>query len=172
MRSKLLIPGLAVAVLGIAACGSSSNSTSSNASGGSSASTPAGTTPGKGKTKVVAVPSKTYSVKMTGKAETPKGPPSGTGAAVVTVHGKTDKLCWRFAHLKGFSAPTLAHIHLGPAGTSGNVVVPLSGAAKFKDKGCVRASPTLLKAIEKNPHGYYVNIHNKKYPGGAVRSQL
>lgn len=173
MRSKLLIPGLAVAVLGITACGSSS-STSSNGSNGSSASTAAGTAPAKGKHagRVVAIPSRTYSVKMTGKAETPPGAPSGSGTAVVAVHGKSDHLCWRFAHLKGFAHPTLAHIHIGSAGVSGAIVIPLSGAAKFKVKGCVRTSATLLTAIEKNPHGYYVNIHNQKYPGGVVRSQL
>lgn len=170
MRSKLLAPGLAVAVLGIAACGSSSSSSSN--SSGSSPANGAAKPQHAGKGKLVALPSRTYSVKMTGKAETPKGAPSGSGAAVVTVHGKTDQVCWRFAHLKGFTAPTLAHIHIGPSGTSGNIVLPLSGAARFKRKGCVPASATLLKAIEKNPHGYYVNIHNKKYLGGAVRAQL
>ncbi|MGI8411039.1 MAG: CHRD domain-containing protein [Solirubrobacteraceae bacterium] len=161
MRSKLLIPGLAVAALGIAACGSSSSSSPRS-----------GSSPGGKTTKVVAVPSRTYSVKMTGKVETPPGAPKGSGAAVVALHGKADKVCWRFSHLTGFTAPTLAHIHLGPAGKAGAIVVPLSSAAKFKSKGCVPASPTLITAIEKDPHGYYVNVHNKHYPGGAVRAQL
>jgi hypothetical protein len=110
-------------------------------------------------------------LKLTGAAETPPGAPKGTGGAVIAFHGAT-KVCWRFAHLGGFTGATAAHIHVGAAGKSGNVVVPLSTGPKFVHKGCVRAKAALVKAIEKDPHGYYVNIHSTKYPGGAVRSQL
>jgi len=48
----------------------------------------------------------------------------------------------------------------------------LSSGATFLTKGCVPASTTLIGAIAANPSGYYVNIHNKQYPGGAVRAQL
>jgi hypothetical protein len=91
---------------------------------------------------------------------------------VVSLHGKTSQVCWRFSHLSGFTGATAAHVHLAPAGKAGNVVVPLSVGATFQHKGCVKASSTLIKQIEANPHGYYVNIHSKKYPGGAVRAQL
>jgi hypothetical protein len=33
------------------------------------------------------------------------------------------------------------------------------------------ASATLISSIAANPHHYYVNIHSKQYPGGAVRAQ-
>jgi hypothetical protein len=181
MRTKLLIPSLVVVMLGIAACGSSSSSSSSTPSASTPSSTPATTTPAtkakKGKTAKkattkAAVPSRTYSVKMTGAAETPAGAPKGTGAAVIALHGKTLQVCWRFAHLAGFTGATFAHIHVGPKGTSGNIVVPLSTGTSFLHKGCVAANAALIAAIEKNPHGYYVNIHSKSYPGGAVRAQL
>ena len=29
-----------------------------------------------------------------------------------------------------------------------------------------------IEAIETNPNRYYVNVHNAKYPGGAIRGQL
>lgn len=169
LRSKLLVPSLLVAVLGVAACGSSKSSSSSSksASSSSASSTPAAPTTTKGK-----IPSRTYSVKLVGKVEVPKGAPSGGGNAIVTIHGSTHQVCWRFAHLHGFTNPTFAHIHKGPAGTEGPIVVPFSTGPTFKHKGCVPASPQLLTAIEKNPHAYYVNIHSKTYPGGAVRSQL
>jgi hypothetical protein len=180
MRSKLLIAGLAVALLGVAGCGSSSSSSSTPASTGttpaSTGTTPAstGTTPAKQghKVKVVAVPSRTYSVKLTGPAEVPAGAPKGLGTALVKIHGKTDEVCWRFSRLTGVAGPYLyAHIHKGAKGTAGNVVVPLPGSS-YQNHGCVPASVAILKAIEADPHGYYVNIHTKKYPGGAVRAQL
>jgi hypothetical protein len=111
-------------------------------------------------------------VKMTGAAETPAGAPGGTAKAVVTLSTKTGKVCWTFTSLSGVSTPTAAHIHVGVAGKSGNIVLPLSTGTTFKTKGCVHASATLMSQIAANQHGYYVNIHNAQYPGGAVRAQL
>ena len=82
----------------------------------------------------------TYGVKMTGAAETPAGAPGGTANAVVTLSTKTGKVCWTFKSLNGVSTPTVAHIHVGAARTSGNIVVPFSTGATFLTKGCVPAS--------------------------------
>jgi CHRD domain len=156
MRSKLLIPGLAILVLAVAACGSSTKP--SHITGGSPTSAGA--------------PSLAFHVKLTGAAEVPPGAPKGSGGAVIALHDSTLQVCWRFAHLKGFTKPTLAHIHLGDKGTSGIVVVPLSTGTRFLHKGCVTTSATVIKAIAQKPHRYYVNIHSTEYPGGAVRAQL
>jgi CHRD domain len=178
MRSRLLIPGLAVVVIGVVGCGSSSSSSSSSTSASTPASTTAstpastGTTTNPAAAAVKKAVSQTYAVKMTGAAETPAGAPGGTAKAVVTLSTKTGKVCWTFTSLSGVSAPTAAHIHLGGAGTAGNIVLPLSTGTTFLTKGCVPASATLIGAIAANPHGYYVNIHNMQYPGGAVRAQL
>jgi hypothetical protein len=180
MRSKLLVPMLATAVLGLAACGSSKSSSTTSTS--PAATTPATTTTttttahkkAKKHTKAAAagIPSRTYRLALKGSAETPAGAPKGTGKAVVTLRGKSLRVCWRFSSLHGFSHATAAHIHVGAAGTSGNVVVPLSTGKKFLHSGCAPTTATLIKAIAANPHGYYVNIHSTKYPNGAVRSQL
>jgi hypothetical protein len=29
-----------------------------------------------------------------------------------------------------------------------------------------------VKALEANPKSYYVNVHTKRYPSGAIRGQL
>ncbi len=175
MPSKLMtLFSIAAATLVVAACGSSKKSSSS-------ASTPAGvtTTPkhhAKKKTKKhkppPAVPSRTYKLKLAGKNEIPKGAPKGTADAVISLRGKSLEVCYKFTGLSGFTKPTFAHIHQGGAGIAGNIVVPLSTGAAFKPAGCVKTSAALIKAIAGNPHVYYVNIHNKQYPGGAVRSQL
>ena len=89
------------------------------------------------------------------------------------VHGRD----YRFAESDACSsygvAPPLlfAHIHKGAKGTSGNIVVALPGSS-YQASGCVPASSAILRTIEADPHGYYVNIHSKKYPGGAIRAQL
>jgi hypothetical protein len=39
-------------------------------------------------------------------------------------------------------------------------------------KGCMKTTAAIAAAIKKSPGSYYVNIHNAKYPGGALRGQL
>ena len=104
---------------------------------------------------------------LTGKAETPKGDPDGSGTAEVKITGT--KVCWE---IKASKVATLvaAHIHKGRPGVAGPVVVPFGKT--YKSKGCVTASAALTAAILKNPGAYYVNVHNAKYPGGALRGQL
>ena len=173
MRRAILLSILAVALIVPVGCGSSKSSTSTSASTPAASSSPStSTTTASAKAKVKKALSRTYAVKLTGAAETPPGPSSGSGKAVVTLSTKTNKVCWTFGSLSGFSNPTYAHIHVGAAGTSGNIVVPLSTGATFKPKGCVAASPSTISAIAANPHGYYVNIHSKQNPSGAVRAQL
>ena len=117
--------------------------------------------------------SRIYNLKLLGGAtENPSGAPHGRGRAVISLRGKKNQVCWKFRSLRGFSKPNAAHIHIGSAGTSGNVVVPLSTDPKFKRAGCVSAAPAMIKAIAANPNGFYVNIHSATYPEGAVRSQL
>lgn len=171
MRSRLLIPGLTIAVLGVAGCSSSSSSKSASPPASTSASSSKSASP-PASTKVKPVPSRTYTVKMTGPAEVPAGAPKGSATAVIKILGKTDHVCWSFRKVSGVSTPLLyAHIHKGAKGTSGNIVAPLPGSS-YKASGCVSAAGALLKAIEADPHGYYVNIHSKKYPAGAIRAQL
>ena len=114
---------------------------------------------------------KTFTTTMLGSNEVPKGAPKGSGKAVVTLNAGTDKVCWTFSSLKGISKVNASHIHKAPKGKSGPVVVAFFSGA-LKTKGCVKASKSLIKAIEKSPGAYYVNIHTAKYPAGAIRGQL
>lgn len=68
------------------------------------------------------------------------------------------------------TAPTAAHIHVGAAGVAGSIVVPLGTA--YSRRGCTTATKELIDAILANAKGYYVNVHNASYPGGAIRGQL
>jgi CHRD domain-containing protein len=104
---------------------------------------------------------------LTGKVEVPKGDPDGKGTAEVKITGAT--VCWE---IKASKVATLAaaHIHKGRPGVAGPVVVPFGKT--FKAKGCVKSTSAIAAAIAKNPGAYYVNVHNAKYPAGALRGQL
>lgn len=113
---------------------------------------------------------KTFTVTMTGKAETPKGDPDGTGTAKIKVEASKGELCYTLTWHK-IGPPIASHIHKGKKGTSGPILIPLF-AGTAKHSGCVKASKSLLGKIAKNPRGYYVNVHTKRFPGGAIRAQL
>jgi hypothetical protein len=114
---------------------------------------------------------KTFPVTLLGSNEVPKGAPNGSGRAVITLNAGTAKVCWSFSNLKGISNVTASHIHKAPKGKSGPVVIAFF-TGTLTTKGCVKASKSLITAIEKNPSAYYVNIHTAKYPAGAIRGQL
>ena len=118
----------------------------------------------------VAGMSPVVSAKLTGMSEVPKGSPGGSGLAVVHLDGTKCTVCWSFAKVAGIGTPTAAHIHKGARGKAGPVVVPFGGT--YKAKGCTKASGKLVGAIEEHPGSYYVNIHTKKFPAGAIRGTL
>jgi hypothetical protein len=104
---------------------------------------------------------------LSGKTEVPKGDPDGAGTAEVKITGTN--VCWE---IKASRVGTLmaAHIHKGRAGVAGPVTVPFGKS--YRSKGCVKASMAVAAAIKRTPGAYYVNVHNAKYPGGALRGQL
>lgn len=178
MRSRTGLIALAIGVLGLAGCGSNKKAASSvpaSTAPATATTAPAtATTPPPGAVLLSHRPApakpRTYRVKLEGSNEVPAGAPTGSGLVVISIKAKGE-LCWKFSVLKGVAAPTAAHIHHGPSGTSGPVVIPLGGA--YKPSGCVTGTaPQLLALIELNPKKWYVNVHNTKYPDGAVRAQL
>ena len=104
---------------------------------------------------------------MSGKAEKPAGDPDGTGTAEIKINGR--QVCWELI-VRRIGRPSASHIHKGRAGISGPVVVPLGGA--YKAKGCTTTSAANARAIAARPGTFYVNVHNARYPNGAVRGQL
>ena len=80
--------------------------------------------------------------------------------------------------------PNRGHIHLAPPGANGGIVAPLFELSAvptdprhdaLENGGitdCTAADPAVLGAIVANPGLYYVNLHNARFPAGAVRGQL
>jgi hypothetical protein len=107
--------------------------------------------------------------KLTAKLSGPDAKASGT--ATVRVDDK-NQVCWDLSS-KGLTDVTAAHIHKGAAGANGPPVVPFSGVdATGASKGCAAAKPDVAKDLVANPADYYVNVHTKAAPGGAIRGQL
>ena len=117
---------------------------------------------------------------MSGDQEVPTagGPAVGDedGRAAGFVSPRKGALTYSFAWTK-ISEPTLGHIHRGNKGANGAVVVPLFATAMpdgvVAVSGTVRdVDASLLTEIKRNPRGFYLNLHTKEQPGGAIRGQL
>jgi len=113
-----------------------------------------------------------FTTALTGAAEVPgPGDPDGSGTATITLNYGQGQVCWDLT-VSDIAPATAAHIHVGPAGVAGPVVVGLSAPTSGSSSGCASADRDLIKAIIQNPEEYYVNVHNAEYPPGAVRGQL
>ncbi|MEX2555035.1 MAG: CHRD domain-containing protein [Actinomycetota bacterium] len=109
---------------------------------------------------------------MTGPEEVPPGDPDGSGSAAFTFNPGRGRVCFEL-EVANIAPAAAAHIHVGPPGVAGPVVVPLTAPTDGSSSGCVHdVDPELIDAIKKNPGGYYVNVHNAEFPPGAVRGQL
>ena len=108
-----------------------------------------------------------------GATETPPGDPDGSGTASLTIDPDTGKVCWNIS-VSDIADATQSHIHLGAAGVSGDVVVPLDvDGFSGSTQGCIEGQDkALLAKIIATPAGYYVNVHTADYKPGAVRGQL
>ena len=112
----------------------------------------------------------TLEAKLTGEQEVPgPGDPNGRGEAEVKVFKA--KVCYTLK-VQRIKPATAAHIHVGRRGEAGPVVVTLNTPDDGFSKGCEKISRKLSRNLREHPARYYVNVHNKKYPAGAIRGQL
>ena len=118
-----------------------------------------------------------FATRLTGAAEVPgPGDPDASGTAFITLNQGQGEVCFDLSWAGIDGTVTGAHIHVGPAGVAGPVVVPLfSGAFGGTDSAsaCISGvSEELIKAIRHDPANYYVNVHSTVFPAGAIRGQL
>jgi hypothetical protein len=107
---------------------------------------------------------------LTGANEVPPADPNGFGEAqVFGADSSPNVLCW-VLFVDQIGRPTDAHIHRGAAGVVGPVRVPFRAPTEGQSAGCTRTR--LATRILNNPQNWYVNVHNRAFPGGAIRGQL
>jgi len=118
------------------------------------------------------------STPLTGAEEAPDpGDPDATGQADLRLNQGQERVCFDVSWADVDGEVFAGHIHEGPAGVAGPIVVTLftgSFAGTDAVDGCVEGvDPSLIKAIRQDPSAYYVNVHSQPdFPGGAVRGQL
>ena len=99
--------------------------------------------------------------------------PNASGTAWLRISKSTNNTCFRL-HVENVTLPTVAaHIHRGATGVNGPVVVPFTApGADGNALGCAPTTAALMDEITGNPAGFYVNVHTKEHPAGAIRAQL
>ena len=104
---------------------------------------------------------------LVGGTEVPgPGDPDGYGLAGVRV--QSGQVCWRITISGDVASIEAAHIHAGPTGVAGPVVVPLEPY----NRGCTDAPRRVTRFITNHSGQFYVNVHNAEFPAGALRGQL
>jgi hypothetical protein len=112
-----------------------------------------------------------FATDLTGAQEVNGGDPDGTGTAALRVNVGQRRICYRLS-VDGLDPVVGAHIHLGPAGVNGPIVVELAAPVTGSSADCAVVDRDLARDIVRNPENYYVNVHTTAFQNGAVRGQL
>lgn len=94
------------------------------------------------------------------------GDPDGSGTATLTIDTVLLTVSWNIT-VSNLDPVILDHIHSGPAGVNGPIVVDFGGALV----GSGLFDPDLAAVIA-NPANFYVNVHTTVHTGGAIRGQI
>jgi hypothetical protein len=108
---------------------------------------------------------------LTGANSVPPIESKGIAVAAAIIDANKDTVCYFMAEANLVDV-TLAHIHVGAAGTNGGVVVPLTAPVNGTSSGCVQIADPLADDLVANPQNYYFNIHTVAHPAGEIRGQL
>jgi hypothetical protein len=110
----------------------------------------------------------TFQATLSGTQETPPNASPAHGWATATLNLSTLAFDFDMA-FSGLVAPeTASHIHVGPIGTAGPVLLPLPLGSPVEFNTTITAAQAndLLNGL------WYANVHSTVYPGGEIRGQL
>jgi CHRD domain-containing protein len=125
-----------------------------------------------------------YVAQMTGAGEVPAVQTNASGTATFTRTGDTFVFTIQVQNMVGVTG---AHIHMGAAGSNGGVVVPLFGnevgidiangmlvSASFSAADLIASTGATMASLTSmmSAGGAYVNVHTLANPPGEIRGQL
>jgi hypothetical protein len=118
--------------------------------------------------------------RLAAKNETPATTSTATGHTQIKVRASGTIEFKTHILNKSLETFIMGHIHLGPDGFAGPVVVPLfvppapaTSARHIKQSGVATPNAGTTGAnLCQDPSAYYVNYHTTAFPGGAIRGQL
>ena len=126
-----------------------------------------------------------YAAHLTGEEQIPgPGTDDGYGVAQVNIYPIEGHICVFWSLVPREGGVMSGHIHGGPTGVAGPVVVELPlGELDYGEGnsapgygsyfGCVTdLDEALLRAIMDEPAAYYVDVHTEDFEDGAMRGQL
>jgi hypothetical protein len=121
-------------------------------------------------------PLATLRANLTGEKEVPgPGDPDGRGSATIKVFKTQVCHTLKFDNIR---PATMAHIHIGFRDEAGPVILTLFGPpappipSPGTSTGCQDVPRALSLELREHPGRYYVNVHNERFPNGAIRGQL
>jgi CHRD domain len=117
--------------------------------------------------------STSFTVALSGANSVPPVDTAGKGTANLSYDPATRAVSWTITY-SGLASPvTMAHFHMGDKGQNGKVELWLS------KKGAPVSSPitgsatlTAEEAQQFQAGGWYINVHTKNHPAGAIRGQV
>jgi hypothetical protein len=98
----------------------------------------------------------------------PSGDPNGSGEARFTFNRARQRVC-ADVEWHRIGAPAAAHIHRH---SDGSIVVDLSGSVTGGARCATGVRKPLIRRILTYPGRYYFNVHNARYPDGAIQGTL
>ena len=109
-----------------------------------------------------------FTVPLSGANEVPggSGDPDGTGTAFLAFDDVANTVAWTIV-VANLDTVILDHIHSGPAGVNGPVVIDFLGV--------LAGGPAFdidVAAVLANPTAFYVNVHTNTFTNGAIRGQI
>jgi hypothetical protein len=116
---------------------------------------------------------KSMTIQLSGAQEVPPVQTQGKGTADLTYNPRTRVVTWNITYSGLASQATMAHFHRGAEGKNGPVVIWLTKPgqpAPNPIKGSRKLTPAQAKQFLAGD--WYINVHTKNHPGGAIRGQV
>jgi len=112
-----------------------------------------------------------FSASLSGAEETPPNASPGQGIGIFTFDPNDRSFNARV--VSSGVADNAAHIHEGPPGVAGPIVIPLTkapGSVVWEANGILtQTQEDILRSGDLN---FYFNVHSPTFPGGEIRGQI